>query len=427
MSARSHGRFGLLGVALTALLGVGAQPPTSPSDLLRVPAFKAALDLARQSESETLADGIRFCEVPAPTFKEAARAELLRRSFQQFGLKNVRLDRAGNVLGDRPGTQARPHVVLSAHLDTVFPEGTSVAVKRTGTMLRGAGIGDDCRGLAVLVAVARALRDANVQTSGSITFVATVGEEGLGDLKGSKELFGVGRTDSGAGARATNIDKFVSIDGTGLGVTNIGVGSLRYRVTFRGPGGHSFAAFGVPSAIDAMGRAIAKISDFQVPKNPATTFAVGRVGGGTSVNSIAADAWMEVDLRSVEPGPLAALEVALRRAVELGVTEENERWNAPRTITAAFERVGERPAGKTPSDSAIVRTAEAVSKALGFPFTLHESSTDSNVPMSLGIPAVTIGGGGRGFDAHAPSESFDTSDSWMGTQRALLLTIALAQ
>ena len=427
MSARLHGRLGLFCAALAALLGVGAQPPTSPTDLLRVPAVRAALDLARAAESETLADEIRFCEVPAPTFKEAARAELLRRSFQQLGLKNVRLDRAGNVLGDRLGTGARPHVVLSAHLDTVFPEGTTVAVSRAGTMLRGPGIGDDCRGLAVLIAVARALRDANVQTPGLITFVATVGEEGLGDLKGSKELFGVSRTNGPAGARSIDIDKFVSIDGTGLGVTNVGVGSVRYRVTFKGPGGHSFAAFGVPSPIDAMGRAIAKISDFQVPKNPATTFAVGRVGGGTSVNSIAAEAWMEVDLRSVEPGPLAALEAGLRRAVELGVTEENERWNVPRTITAALERVGDRPAGKTPPDSAIVRAAEAVSKALGFPFTLHESSTDSNVPMSLGIPAITIGGGGRGYDAHAPSESFDTSDSWMGTQRALLLTIALAQ
>ena len=427
MSLRAQGKLGWLGAALTALFGMGAQAPSTPADLLRIPAVKAALDRSRAGESQTLADGIRFCEVPAPTSKEAARAELLRQSFQQLGLKNIRVDRAGNVLGDRPGTAPRPHIVLSAHLDTVFPEGTLVAVKRSGTMLRGPGIGDDCRGLAVLVAVARALRDGNVQTPGSITFVATVGEEGLGDLKGSKELFGVNRIDGLAVARSTDIDKFVSIDGTGLGVTNIGVGSVRYRVTFKGPGGHSFAAFGVPSAIDAMGRAIAKISDFQVPKSPATTFAVGRVGGGTSVNSIASEAWMEVDLRSVEPGPLAALEGALRRAVELGAVEENERWSAPGTITATMERVGDRPAGKTPPDSAIVRTAEAVNRALGFPFTLHESSTDSNIPMSLGTPAITIGGGGRGFDAHAPSESFDTTDSWMGTQRALLLTIALAQ
>jgi acetylornithine deacetylase/succinyl-diaminopimelate desuccinylase-like protein len=404
------------GITLAVVVGVRAQSLATPAELLKMSAVRAALDMARANESQTLADEIRFCEVPAPTFKEAARGEVVRQSFQQLGLRNVRVDRAGNVIGDRPGVSPRPRVVVSAHLDTVFPEGTNVTVKRAGTILRGPGIGDDCRGLAVLVAIARTFRDAGIQTSGSVTFAATVGEEGLGDLRGSKELF-----------RATDIDRFVSIDGTGLGVTNVGVGSLRYRVTFKGPGGHSFAAFGVPSPIDAMGRAIARIADIQVPKRPATTFAVGRVGGGTSVNSIPTEAWMEVDLRSTEAGPLMALDAAVQRAVDQAVLDENERWGAPRTITVTKERVGERPAAKTPDDSPIVRTAEAVSHALGLPFTLHESSTDANVPMSLGIPAITIGGGGRGSDAHTIAESFDASDSWTGTARALLLTIALAQ
>jgi acetylornithine deacetylase/succinyl-diaminopimelate desuccinylase-like protein len=400
------------------LTSVAAQSGSvAPADLLKDPAVSAAIDAARINEPQTIQDQIRFCEVPAPPFKERARGELMRQAFQQAGLQNVRIDRVGNVLGDRPGMAARPHMVLGAHLDTVFPEETDVKVRRDGATLWGPGIGDDCRGLAVLIAVVKALRQANVQTPGTLTFVATVGEEGLGDLRGVKELF----------ASATDIDRFVAIDGTGLGITNVGVGSRRYRVTFKGPGGHSFAAFGLANPIGAMGRAIAKIAEFQVSKEPKTTFNVGRVGGGTSVNSIPADAWMEVDLRSSDAVSLAALDARFQRAVDAAVTEENDRWRSPGAITAIRERVGDRPAGSTPAGSPILRTAEAVHRALGLRFVLSESSTDANIPMSLRIPAITIGGGGRGTDAHAVTESFDTTDSWVGTQRVLLLTIALAQ
>ena len=276
-------------------MGLRAQEgPSNLADLLKAPLVRASLDAARASEPRTIEDQIRFCEVPAPSFKEAARGELLRQTFDQLGLRSVRVDRAGNVLGDRPGAAARPRLVVSAHLDTVFPEGTDVRVTRDGVMLRGPGIADDCRGLAVMVGVIRALRQTNLQTPGTITFVATVGEEGLGDLRGVKQLF--------KETLAGEIDRFVSIDGGGLGMTHVGVGSLRYRVTFKGPGGHSFAAFGLANPIGALGRAIAKIADFQVPGEPKTTFNVGRVGGGTSVNSIASEAWMEVDLRSVGAG-----------------------------------------------------------------------------------------------------------------------------
>ena len=402
-----------------------------PADLLRDSAVRAAIAWSKVNESQAIDDQIRFCEVPAPPFKESARAEVLRQSFEQLGLRNVRIDRAGNVLGDRPGAAARPHLVIAAHLDTVFPEDTDVKVKRDGALLQGPGIGDDCRGLALLVAIIRSLRHASVQTPGSMTFVATVGEEGLGDLRGVKELFGVANRPSpaaqGAGAPATDVDRFLAIDGTGLGIANVAVGSRRYRVTFKGPGGHSFAAFGFANPIDAMGRAIAKIAEFQVPTEPKTTFNVGRVGGGTSVNAIPSDAWMEVDLRSSDTASLASLDLKLQKAVDAAVVEENERWRAPRMITVVKDRVGDRPAGATPADSPVVRIAEAVHKALGLPFTLSESSTDSNVPMSLHIPAITIGAGGRGTGAHAVTESFDTTDSWIGTERALLLTIALAQ
>jgi len=248
-----------------------------------------------------------------------------------------------------------------------------------------------------------------------------------------RELFGVGprrpgaQSPSAAPSRPPDIDRFVSVDGPGLFITNVGVGSLRYRVVFKGPGGHSFAAFGLANPIDALGRAIAKIADFQVPGQPKTTFNVGRVGGGTSVNSIPAEAWMEVDLRSSAQTALVALEARFQKAIDAAVAEENERWRTPRMITVVKERVGDRPAGSTPADSVVVRAAEAVHRALKMPVAFNESSTDSNIPMSLHIPAITIGGGGRGVGAHAATESFDTTDSGRGTERALLLAIALAQ
>jgi acetylornithine deacetylase/succinyl-diaminopimelate desuccinylase-like protein len=418
MSNRLLWIVGAVGATAAALTSFAAQSGSlAPTDLLRDPGVSAAIDAARLIEPQTIEDQVRFCEVPAPPFMERARGEVLRQAFQQAGLRNVRFDRVGNVLGDRPGLAPRPHVVLSAHQDTVFPEDTDVKVRRDGPILWGPGIGDDCRGLAVLVAIVKALRQASVQTAGSLTFVATVGEEGLGDLRGVKEFF----------ATAMDVDGFVGIDGTGLGVTNVGVGSHRYRITFKGPGGHSFAAFGLANPIDAMGRAIAKIAEFQVAKEPKTTFNVGRVGGGTSVNSIPADAWMEVDLRSFDASSLTTLDARLQRAVDTAVTEENDRWRSPGAITAIKERVGDRPAGSTPTGSPILRTTAAVHRALGLPFVLSESSTDANIPMSRHIPAITIGGGGRGADAHAVTESFDTTGSWIGTQRALLLTIALTQ
>ncbi len=391
----------------------------SPGELMKDPAVKAALDAVKANEAQVTEDQIRFCEIPAPAFKEDARGLELKRVFQQLGLQNVRVDKVGNVLGDYPGAAARPHFVLAAHLDTVFPEGTNVKVKREGAILRGPGIGDDCRGLAVLVEIIREMKKANVKTPGSITFVANVGEEGLGDLRGVKELFNVTLKD--------RIDRFVSIDGTGVHVTNVAVGSHRYRVTFKGPGGHSFGAFGLANPMGAMGRAIAKIQEMQVPKQPRTTFNVGRTGGGTSVNSIPFEAWIEVDMRSSDPASLAAVDASFQKAVDAAVAEENQRWGKPGVITVVKELVGDRPAGSTPENSSIVRNGLAAATVLGFTSNLGEGSTDSNIPMSLSIPSITIGGGGRGRDAHALTESFDTTDAWMGAQHALLLTVALAQ
>jgi len=408
-----------LGLARAVAGGAQAQRPDDVPGLARMADVKAALEAARASEPRTLDDQVRFCETPAPPFKESARAELLRRAFVTVGLSNVRVDKAGNVLGERPGTQARPHVVLAAHLDTVFPVETDVRVRREGLVLRGAGIGDNCRGLAVLVAVARAMTEARVTTGGPVTFVANVGEEGLGDLRGVKALFG----DTLKG----RVDRFLSLDNAGLTISTIGVGSLRYRVTFRGPGGHSFAEFGRPNPAAALGRAVAHIADLRVTASPRTTFNVGRIGGGTSVNAIPANAWMELDLRSSEAAALTALDGRVQQAIDLAVLEENRRWGRAFSISVQRERVGNRPAGLTSASAPIVRTAQAVARALGLAAGPSESSSDANLPMSLGIPAIAIGAGGRSYESHTEQEWFDGTNAWQGTQNALLLAIALTR
>ena len=306
----------------------------SPGDLMRDASVRAALDEARRDEPRTLELQARLCEIPAPPFHEQARGQEVQLLFQQLGLRDVRTDSAGNVIGTRPGRAAHPRVVFAAHLDTVFPAGTAIQVTRANGALEAPGIADDARGLAVMLAVVRALDDAHVETQGPITFVADVGEEGLGDLRGMKALFG--------GSLKERPDCFVSVDGTGLGIVNQGVGSLRYRVTFRGPGGHSYASFGAANPIQAMGRAIARIDALDVPAEPRTTFNVGRVGGGTSVNSIPSEAWMEVDLRSTEQPALKALDARFRESVSRAVEEENRRWNESGAVKAAIELVGDR-------------------------------------------------------------------------------------
>jgi acetylornithine deacetylase/succinyl-diaminopimelate desuccinylase-like protein len=255
-----------------------------------------------------------------------------------------------------------------------------------------------------------------------VTFVADVGEEGLGDLRGMKQLFG--ETMKG------QVDRFLAIDGSGSFLITVAVGSRRYRITFKGPGGHSYAAFGTPNPVQAMGRAIAKISQLQVPNQqnqPRTTFNVGRVGGGTSVNAIPSESWMEIDLRSADTAALSALDASVQRVVDEAVRDENQRWSAPRTITVARELVGDRPSGQTSADSPIVLTALATARALGVRLSPSESSTDANIPIQLKIPAITIGTGGHGTGPHTVGETFDTADAWRGTQYALLTVIALSK
>jgi len=415
-------RIAIVGLT-TLLVSAGSRgEPLQQADpgarLIRDPGVKAALERIEKTEGQLLDEQIRLCEIPAPPFKEQARADAFRRVFQSLGLQNVRIDAVGNVLGERPGLAARPHLVISAHLDTVFPEGTTVRTSRSGSIIKGPGIADDCRGLAVLAGIVRALNDSRIQQQARITFVGTVGEEGLGDLRGVKHLFDT--------ELKGTIDQFVSIDGSGLDITHVAVGSRRYRITFKGPGGHSFGAFGIASPIHALGRAVARISDLQVPREPRTTFNVGRVGGGTSVNAIAAEAWMEVDMRSADPAALKALDANFHKAIDAGLAEENERWGGRGRLTMEKVLVGERPAGRTPATSPIVQAALSVTRALGLEGSLQEGSTDANLAMSLGIPAITIDGGGRSEGTHSLAEVFDVTNSWQGTARAFLLVLALS-
>jgi acetylornithine deacetylase/succinyl-diaminopimelate desuccinylase-like protein len=382
--------------------------------------LRQAIDAIRTFNEWTLRQQIELTEIEAPPFKETRRGEEFKRRLEALGLRNVRVDPEGNVIGERPGTGSGPTVVLSGHLDTVFPEGTNVKVTRSGTRLSAPGIGDDGRGLAVVLAVARAFRDANVQTPGTILFVGTVGEEGPGNLRGVRALFN--------GELKGRIDYFISVDGTGFGVTSAGVGSHRYRVTYKGPGGHSYGAFGMPNPIHALGRAIALFADVHVPEQPKTTFNVGVIGGGTSVNSISAEGIMDVDMRSESKLALDSLDRQFRRALQQALDAENARWPRSRTrLTVQIDTIGIRPVGAQPDSAYIVRTAVAAGRALGQSPATGASSTDANLPISLGIPAITIDGGGRGSGAHALQEWYDDGmTGYQGPQWAAIVTAMLA-
>jgi tripeptide aminopeptidase len=400
---------------------LAAQQARTPQEILAMPAVQSAMQAIKTNEPHFVEEQIRICEIASPPFHEDKRAAELARLFREAGLLDVRIDKAGNVLGDRPGIEPHPRLVIAAHLDTVFPPETEVHVTRDGNVLKGPGIGDDCRGLAALLALIRAMSEAHLKTRGSLTFVADVGEEGLGDVRGMKELFGV--------TLKGQIDDFISIEpGEPNRLTTAGVGSYRYKVTFSGPGGHSYGAFGLANPANALGRAVAHIADLQVPTEPKTTFNVGRIGGGTSVNSIPFEAWFEFDERSPDTAALDNLDARFKTAVQAGLDEENARWKNKGKLSVKVDQIGVRPAGQTPMNSTIVNAAIGSIKALnlgdpGF----GASSSDSNVPMHLGIPAITIGGGGIDKGAHSLAETDDVTDSYKGVQNALLIVLSVLQ
>lgn len=375
-----------------------------------------ALANIQAREPDTIREQFRMTEIPAPPFQETRRANHYLEQLQLRGLSDAYIDSEGNAVAIRRGTGDGPTLLVAAHLDTVFPEGVDTTVELRGGRYYAPGIGDDTRGLAALLSVIDALNETGIQTRGDIIFSGNVGEEGRGDLRGVKALF----------RDFPEIDGFISIDGVRLRrITTAGTGSRRFEFVFSGPGGHSFGAFGLASAIHAMGRAIAKIGDLETPSDPKTTFTVGTVTGGTSVNSIAADAVFAIDMRSNDSAELAKLEEQAKAAALEAVAEENNRWNNGE-ITVDFKLIGDRPVGRTPTDSPIVQVAALAFDEVGIELQeLGTSSTDSNVPMSLGIPAITIAGGGEGGGAHSPDEWFAPGDSWVGPQTAFLTILAL--
>ncbi len=380
---------------------------------------KAALAAMERDDALTFRDQLELTEIPAPPFKESVRAAEFLKRMKALGM-DARIDGEGNVIGVLKGRGNGPRLVLAAHLDTVFPEGTDVKVKKQGDRYYAPGIGDDTRGLAALLQVIRSMKEAKIETVGDVIFVANVGEEELGDLRGVKALF---RDDN-------KIDGFISIDGiTVWRVVNGATGSRRYKVSFKGPGGHSYGAYGLPSAIHAMGRAIAKMSDIQTPKEPKTTFTVGTVGGGTSVNAIAADAELGLDMRSESAEELAKLEKRMLALAQQAVDEENARWNmkpGPNAITVSIKLVGDRPAGSQPRETPVVDAARAAINSRGIEVrALATSSTDSNLPISLGIPAATLGGGGNGGGSHSPGEWYSPTAGYQGPQTILLTVLGL--
>src|SRR3979411_821803 len=362
--------------------------------ILANPKVIKTLEDIKADDDNAFADQKRITEIPAPPYKEKVRAEYYLKRFQELGFKDASIDTEGNVIGLRKGSGGgRPKLVVSAHLDTVFPEGTDVSVKEKDGAILAPGIGDDSRGLAALLSLIKAVNANEIATVGDILFVGPGGEEELGNLRGVKALFRDNK----------DIDGFISIDGLGITrVVNQATGSHRYEFIFKGPGGHSFQEFGLPSAIHAMGRAIAKISDLQTPSDPKTTFTVGTVSGGTSVNAIASEARMAVDMRSNSTEELLKLEARLLDLVKQAVVEENARWNSDK-LTVEIKLIGDRPAGIVALDSPIVQaTQRAVSVITRAPrVTFAGSSTDSNLAMSQGIPAVTIGGRRAGGHARA--------------------------
>jgi tripeptide aminopeptidase len=392
-----------------------------PSELKDANLQKAIASI-QSNNAWTMEQQVSICEIPAPPFGEQARGKEFARRLALLGMEDIRTDSEGNVISRLPGARAaKPLVVFSAHLDTVFPAGMDVRVKSEGKRLKGLGIGDDCRGLAVVLAVAKAYREAQVKTKGTVLFVATVGEEGQGDLRGVRHLF----TKELKG----QIDAFISVDGAGFRVTAAGVGSNRYKVTYKGRGGHSYGAFGMPSPAHAMGRAIARIADIEVPKTPRTTFNVGTVTGGTSVNSIPIEVSMELDIRSESPKELATLDERLKAALQYGLDAEKKRWPESKApLDLVIETMGLRPAAAPGDEVPIIQKSLASAKALGIPiFATGSGSTDSNLPMSLGIQAVTIGGGGRSPNAHSIDEWFEEGeDGYKAPQWAALLVAMVA-
>jgi tripeptide aminopeptidase len=361
---------------------------------------------------------IRLTEIPAPEFDEARRGEALEQLFAASGFQ-VRIDKTGNVIGERPGSDTKSVILLAAHLDTVFPAGTDVVVKRDGSRLLAPGIADNGVGLASLAGLARALAESRVRTTKTIVLVGDVGEEGEGNLRGMRALM------DSYGSRLSAV---IAVDGPSTDhITTQGIASRRFEASVTGPGGHSWSDFGAPNPITAIARGIVKFSATSIPTDPRSSFNFGTIEGGTSVNSIPSSSAVKIDLRSEDETELGRLETALREAMQAGVKEEiSATQSAAGALELNFRSLGTRPAGKLPDDSPLVLAIRNVDRYLGNRSRLERSSTDANIPLSMGIPAVALGGGGRGGGSHTLEEWYDPSGRELGLKRLFLTIVSLA-
>lgn len=389
--------------------------------LANKPVVKQAFRTILELEPETKKEHLLLTEIPSPPFKEQVRARKYAELMKAAGADSVWMDEVGNVLGKVKGKTGRKTVVLEAHLDTVFPEGTDVKVKFRGDTLYAPGIGDDTRGLAVLLTVLKTLKINHIQTEGDVLLVGAVGEEGLGDLRGVKHLF------SGKGPK---IDAYLAVDGAGLGaITNGGVGSVRYRVTFKGPGGHSYGAFGLVNPHNALGNAIyhfRKQADAFTKTGPKTTYSVSVIGGGTSVNAIPYESWMEVDMRSENQEKLEGINQLFLSAIDKGLKEENAVKRKGPDLTVEVKQVGDRPSGMNPLTNPLIQRMIAITHFLKAKPSLNSSSTNANIPFSKNVPAATIGIGGVGGNAHSLKEWWLNDKGYLGIQQSLLILLAEA-
>ncbi len=361
---------------------------------------------------------VRLTEIPAPEFGEAPRAGYLKKLFEASGLK-VSTDKVGNVIGERPGADAYSVILFAAHLDTVFPAGTDVRAKRKGDRIEAPGISDNGAGLGAIVGLARALSESHVRTTKTIVLAGDVGEEGEGNLRGIRALV------EAYGSRLASV---IAIDGPSVEhITTQGIASRRFEVTITGPGGHSWSDFGAPNPITALARGIVQFSGIRVPDDPRSSFNFGVIEGGTSVNSIPGRAVVKVDLRSEEESELARLDAALRDAMQSGVRQETAAsTGAGDPLELNIRSLGARPAGKLPDDAPLLDAIRNVDRYLGNRSRIERSSTDANIPLSLGIPAVSLGGGGKGSGSHTLTEWYDPTGRALGLKRLYLTSLALA-
>ena len=395
---------------------------TSVSSLVQNKRVVQALAALDQLSSWITEQQILLTEIPAPTFQESARAEAVRKLFATAGLR-TRTDSAGNVIGERPGASRKDAVLISAHLDTVFPHGTCVKVQRDGRRLTAPGISDNGTGLASIVGLARALHTAKLRTHFTLLFAANSCEEGEGNLRGMRKLIETFRP---------RLRAVVAVDGAATDyITTMALASRRLEVTLTGCGGHSWADFGMPNPAHALSRGINKFLATRVPDSPRTTFNVGVLHAGTSVNTICGRAGAKVDMRSESETELDRLESALRKAIDAGICEEMaaaaEAGHAsdPR-IEVAFRSLGDRPGGELPADAPLLEAIRQADRHLNNQSRVERSSTDANIPLSLGIPAISVGGGGRSGGAHTPCEWYDPTGRELGVKRILLTLLAVA-